>query len=123
MRELRQGLTALMAIFAITLHSLLVTLSPQIAVAAADRFDPYSIICLSGSSHNATSPADPGTPATQHNCDQCVMCVAPTLAGADAASAVWHPTPASRVDTPRSASDRTIVRHGPKLPRGPPLIA
>jgi hypothetical protein len=122
MRELRQGLTALMAIFAIILHSLLIALTPQIAVASADQFDPYSIICLSGS-HDASTRTDPGAPATQHNCGQCVICTAPALAGVDTASVVWHPTPVGRIDTPPSAPDRIIVRHGPKLPRGPPLTA
>jgi hypothetical protein len=119
MRELRQGLTALVAIFAITLHSLLIALSPQIAVASVDGFDPASIICLSGHS----VPADPDAPATQHNCQQCVMCTAPALAGADAIRVVWQPTPASRIDAPVSAPDHVLTRYGPKLPRGPPLTA
>lgn len=121
MRELRQGLTALVAIFAITLHSLLVTLSPQIAVAAADQFDPASIICLSG--HGAGVPGNPDTPATQHNCQQCVMCVAPALAGADQVALVWEPTPAGSIEPPPSEPDHFLVRHGPQLPRGPPLTA
>jgi hypothetical protein len=119
MRELRQGLTALVAIFAITLHSLLLALTPPIAVASADGFDPYSIICLSG--HDAGTRGDPAAPATQPNCQQCVMCVAPVLAGADAARLVWQPALAGRIETPFAAPHSTIIRHGPKLPRGPPL--
>jgi len=119
MRELRQGLTALVAIFAITLQSLLLAFTPPVALAAAGPFDPSAIICLSG--HDTGLPGDPASPATQHNCQQCVMCVAPALAGVDATRPAFQPTPAGRIEPPPAAFQPTIARHGPKLPRGPPL--
>lgn len=119
MRDLRQGLMALVAIFAITLHGLLATLSP--VSAAVSGFDPLAITCLTGS-HNAAAPQDGSTPAPTHKCDHCVMCLATALPAPATTSAEWTPSPAGTVAQPLVERLAVPSTARPHFPRGPPQI-
>ncbi|MGN6463306.1 MAG: DUF2946 family protein [Pseudolabrys sp.] len=120
MREMRQGLVALVAIFAITLHGLLATLAP--VSAAASGFDPLAITCLTGG-HGATPQngnQDGSTPAPTHNCDHCVLCLATALPTPAVASTAWAPASAGVVTQPPVTRLAVTSEARPHFPRGPP---
>ncbi len=120
MRDLRQGLVALVAIFAITLHGLLATLSP--ASAAVSGFDPLAITCLTGG-HDAAAPQQDGsTPAPTHKCDHCVLCLATGLPAPTITTTEWTPLPAGAVVQPPVSRLAVTSEVRPHFPRGPPQI-
>ncbi len=119
MRDLRQGLVALVAIFAITLHGLLAALTPAQAVTSG--FDPLAIICLTGS-HDGAAPQDGGTPTPTHTCDHCVLCLATALPAPAITTAAWTPTPAGVVPQPPVSRLAVTSEARPHFPRGPPQI-
>lgn len=119
MRDLRQGLVALVAIFAIVLHGLLATLSPVSATVSG--FDPLTITCLSGG-HDAAAPLDGNAPAPTHSCDHCVMCLATGLPAPEIASTAWMPTAAGPVARPPVMRLAIGSETRPHFPRGPPQI-
>jgi len=119
MRDLRQGLMALVAIFAITLHGLLATLSP--VSAAVSGFDPLAITCLTGG-HDAAAPQDGSTPAPTHKCDHCVLCLATALPAPAIATTAWTPTPAGGVPHPPAPRLAVTSEARPHFPRGPPQV-
>lgn len=119
MRGMRQGLVALVAIFAITLHGLLAALTPAQAITSG--FDPLAITCLTGG-HDAAVPQDGNTPAPTHNCDHCVLCLATSLPTPDIATAAWAPARAG-VIAPVPATRLAVTSEAsPHFPRGPPQI-
>lgn len=123
MRDLRQGLMALVAIFAITLHGLLASLAPAQAVPTG--FDPLAITCLTGGHDAAASQdgnRDGSTPAPVHKCDHCVMCLATGLPAPEIATAAWAPESAGVVAQPRIVRLAVTSEIRPHFPRGPPQI-
>lgn len=120
MRDLRQGLVALVAIFAIMLHGLLATLSP--VSAAVSGVDPLAITCLTGGHDAAATPQDGGTPAPTHNCGHCVLCLATALPAPAIAATAWAPTPAGVVTQPPVTRLAVTSEARPHFPRGPPQI-
>jgi len=114
----------LLAIYAIALTTILSTFSaPQPASAA---FDPFSVICHSGSDAGATTDQAPSQQAPTKACDHCTLCGAASaaLTGPDAIPAGrLDPPSVLHVLQPASSTAGSRFSASPHLPRGPPQRA
>jgi hypothetical protein len=112
----------LVAILAIALHGLLLSLAPLAAAAAAD---PFTIICHSvpQTPGEDQSPANPDIGA--HGCDHCNLCsAAPTpTAGDDIFAGQLRPARLLHVLRPASADTRSGLAASANRARGPPSFA
>ena len=122
MRSSRRAV-GLVAIVAIALHGLLLSLAP---LAAAASNDPFSVICHSvpqPASSDDRSPASPD--AGGAGCDHCNLCSAaaglPTLDHVIAGQLL--PARVTDVLRPVSTAATISLATTPKLARGPPQSA
>ena len=111
---------SLLAIYVIALTTILSAFSAPRPAGAA--FDPFSVICHSGSSGSAATEQTPAQKAPSKACDHCSLClVTASLAGPDAIPA-GRLTPPSvlQILTPASTAARAHFAVTPNLARGPP---
>ncbi len=114
----------LLAIYVIALTTILSAFSAPRPASAA--FDPFSVICHSGSDSAAATDQAPAQQAPTKSCDHCTLCgAAPTaFAGRDTITAGrLNPPTVLHVLTPVSTAARAHFAAHPHLPRGPPQRA
>ncbi len=120
MRGLRRAV-GFVAILAIALHGLLLSLAPLAAVAAND---PFTVICHSvPQSGQDQSPAGPDIGL--HGCDHCNLCsaAAKPVAVDDVLAGQLIPARLLQVLRPVSTAATISLATTPKLARGPPTFA
>ena len=119
--RVRQCLGAV-AIVAIALHGLLLSLAPLAASAAAD---PFSVICHS----MPQTPGEDQSPANfdigAHGCEHCNLCSAAAAPGAldQVLAGDLAPARLLHVLRPTSADTRPGLAASPNRARGPPTFA
>jgi hypothetical protein len=110
------------AIVAIALHGLLLTLAPLTAALAAD---PFTIICHSvpQTPSEDQSPVSPNIGV--HGCDHCNLCSAAAAPSApdDVIAGRLAPARLLLVLRPASADTRSSLAASPNRARGPPSFA
>jgi len=123
MRGIRRAVS-FVAIVAIALHSILLSLAPP---AAASATDPFSVICHSVAQAGAPGDETPGSPdlAPGHACEHCNLCSAAAMPPAPdvALNVSLGPAPVLRLLRPVSARARADIASNPGLARGPPHFA
>ena len=121
MRGLRRAV-GLVAVLAIALHGLLLSLAPLAASAAAD---PFTIICHSApqTPGEDQSPVNPDIGV--HGCDHCNLCSAAAAPVALDEVLAGHlvPTRLLHVLRPASADTRPSLAASANRARGPPSFA
>jgi hypothetical protein len=121
MRGLRRAV-GVVAIVAIALHGLLLSLAPLAASAAAD---PFSVICHSvpQTPGEDQSPADSDIGA--HGCEHCNLCSAAAAPAAldDVVAGQLLPARVLALLRPVSTAVGTNLTTTPKLAQGPPAFA
>ena len=125
MRTRMRQCLGVVAIVAIALHGILLSLAPLAAATA----DPFSVICHSSVQPPAGQAGDEQAPAgsggAMHGCDHCNLCsaapapapLAPVLAG------LLLPTRALDILRPAALVAVAHLTASPKLAQGPPLSA
>lgn len=117
---------AVLAIFAIALHTMLWAMAASLTVASAD-VDPFSVICHSGSVSSEADDQNAGQPASKPTsaCDHCNLCSASGAAAAPDVVIAGRLLPErvlARLSPASVPSNDGIASH-PKLARGPPQQA
>ncbi len=113
----------LVAIVAIALHGLLLSLAP---LAAAAANDPFTVICHS---IPQPGPGDGQSPASPdgglHGCDHCNLCsaAAAPVALDDVLAGQLVPARVTQVLRPVSTAATLSLATTPKLAQGPPAFA
>jgi hypothetical protein len=127
LRIMRVGIRRVLswvAIYAIALHTILLSVAP---LTAAPTIDPFSVICHSEGS--ATSPAEqtPAIPvsAPSHACDYCNLCnaMAPPDELDSVVAAQLVPARLLHILRPATAATRDGIAANLKRARGPPSFA
>lgn len=117
---------AVLAILAIALHTMLWTMAASLTAASAG-FDPFSVICHSGSVSSEADDQNAGQPASKPTsaCDHCNLCSAAEPASAPDVVILGRliPERVLALLSPSSVSRRDGVTSNPKLARGPPQQA
>lgn len=111
----------LLAIYAIALTTILSAFSAPRPASAA--FDPFSIICHSGTDTAAATDQAPAQQAPTKACDHCTLCSATAAAFTGRVSIAvgrLDPPAVLHVLTPVSTAAHAHFAAHPHLPRGPP---
>ena len=121
MRGMRRAV-GVVAIVAISLHGLLLSLTPLLASAAAD---PFTVIChgVPQTPGEDQAPANPDIGA--HGCEHCNLCSATAAPATLDEVLAGHLAPARllHVLRPASADARPSLAASPHHARGPPSFA
>jgi len=110
------------AIVAIALHGVLLSLAP---LAAASAVDPLSVICHSGAQTTPSDEQAPTPDAAAHGCGHCNLCSAAAVPPAldDVLAGQLVPGRLLQVLRPVSNATSVSLAGTPKLARGPPQTA
>jgi len=122
MRSARRVLS-LVAILAIALHGVLMSVAPP---AAASATDPFSVICHSVPQPTSSDDQSPASPDNAiHGCDHCNLCsaAATPVALDDILAGQLVPARLLQVLRPVSTAATISLATTPKLARGPPAFA
>jgi len=122
MRSSVKRVLAVVAIYAIALHTILS--GGAVPMAAASTLDPFSVICHSGS--QAPAEQSPEAPTPSSSCDHCTLCstaAAPPLTLDRIAAGQLLPAKLLHVLRPAPATARDGLSSNHHQARGPPQLA
>ena len=122
MRARRRPILSVVAVFAVTLHTLLWgAVAPVLAVPAND---PFTVICHSEATAAADQTPNHGPLAPAYACDHCNLCsaIAPPVPNTTPAGQ-FMPARILQVLSPVSIARHDDLTADPKLARGPPAFA
>jgi len=121
MRTTIRRVTAVLAIYAIALHTVLWAAAAPLT---APSLDPFSVICHSEAGIPGEQAPGDGTFVPGHACDHCNLCTAfaPPAPGA-ALAAYLAPARILKVLRPLDVGRHDDIAADPKRARGPPALA